>query len=194
MAVLQSDFILNSIDPDIIVPDNIAVHFPPIFPSDVASKQYVDVSYPTGKTRGYGAIYKGVLNFSVPNTPLYNAVGADSVAFSVNRIGTIVNLNIDGLNTTTTAAGTQLVATGLPEEYWPSPSLTTDTSGMVTTNSFYISLIGAVWDIGSVGVGSDGIITITPNRYQWALAEACAWPAGTLCYNTWRGYPYLTSY
>jgi len=182
---IVADFVVND-DGDLIgYPRHTIIDFPPVFPTDIASKGYVDASFPDGGSTG-GSYYRGMLNFSTIDTPLYGATGADSVEFTVNRVGNMVTLNMSSLNTHTTAAGYTLVASGLPKEYWPLPyGYVLDDS--VATGCVVLSQLGTVPGVTSetsnFGVGSNGIIRIT-TIHAFGIGGACQWYGGALTYLT----------
>jgi hypothetical protein len=197
--VSTADFVVNGQrgrpggggdNPICFATDTMRVAYPPTRPADIASKIYVDSSFPSGEGFPYcGEYQNGTLNFSTPNTPLYNATGANAVRFEVNRVGIAVTLQIPAFSTTATAVGNLLIGSGLPSQFWPVPVFLGD-SGAVITNPFFILTVGSTGNNdGYIGIGSDGNIYIgtTDVGGSWGIGDTCAWNAGGLSYLTWRG-------
>jgi len=183
MASTVADFIVGENGDLIGFPSNAIVEYPPIYPTDMASKAYVDASFPDGGDPG-GSSERGFLNFSTVGTPLYGSTGADAVEYTVNRVGNMVTLNLHAFDTYTTAAGSILVASGLPKEFWPLPiGYVSDDS--VATGCIHMSQIGTVpgvsYETAQIGVGSDGLIRIK-THYRFGAGGRCQWLGATFSY------------
>jgi len=190
-STIDADYLFNITGESTEIPNQVLT-FPPIYPTDMASKKYVDSTFLNGDNTG--SLYAGTIDFtSTADTPLYQAAfPADAVAIRVNRIGNLVYLRVNALSTTTmTRNGTELIGVGLPQEFWPAPALPRD-NGSIYTTPMFITHGATPADgegVGYLGVGSDGKIRISlasPNNI-WYVGNSVEWGITTLVYSAWRG-------
>ena len=167
---IVADFITNDDGDQINIqpPSNIHIDFPPVLPTDMVDKAYVDVSFPGGHSGG--SVYTGVLSYNTPGTPLYNVVVGFPSDFTVNRVGNMVTICSTGVFGcgVLSCSGNELIGTGtpspIPQEYWPAPASTgASVDECVAVNLVQVespTALGFVMEAASVGIKCDGTIKI----------------------------------
>ena len=175
---VEADFVVGE-DGDVLgFPTHAYVEFPPKYPTDIASKSYVDASFPGGLTGG--SVYVGMLNFSTIGTPLYEAADVDKILLLVNRVGNMATITIGSCGVGECLyGGDTLIASGLPKEYWPIS---------IVDKLIYISTVttasGDIKEMAGVSIGINGLITI---KLTSAIVPLGAFNMTTSCFS------YLTS-
>ncbi|MDR3540906.1 MAG: hypothetical protein P4L69_08100 [Desulfosporosinus sp.] len=159
-SVIVADFIVNQDGDRVGIQSNSLVSFPPVDPSDIVSKQYVDVSFLA--VHSTGSSYVGTLDFSAnPASALYGNTDVAAIPFTVNRVGNMVNIWIQGFDVEETISGTA-IGSGLPKEFWPLPVGTTINDSVVTTPVYSATIPG---HLCMLGVGSDGLVRVTGDNF-----------------------------